>query len=193
MTDRLLFHNFHPPGEVRVFTVPVGSIRRMDGDALVYDVRIGDRVLRHYSFARRWFEVNCTLDLNGQFVTEPGPVDWCFNCDISTPHLVTGLNAYNVDLSLDVLVGPDGREHEVIDEDDFAVACSSGWLTPAEQAGARAGLADLLSIIQGEGMVAFLDGVCPFGNVGQTEHQPPMVRKPPAEVAQLWPGKRTWY
>jgi hypothetical protein len=180
------FYNLHAPDQVRLFHVPAGSIRRWDEEVLVYDVRVAaDRVLRHYSFYRRWFEVNCSLDLQGRFVIEPGPVEWSFNCDICTPLFTQGDAAYDFDLWLDVLVGPDGRTHAVIDEDDFAKAVRLGWCTPDEEAGARRGLADLLAVIEGEGLVPFLERYCRFGPVDGAPVQPRFERLPLAEVTPL--------
>lgn len=105
--DMVYHHDFHPPDEVRVFAVPAAAIRRWDDATLVYDVLLDGLVLRHYAFMDHWFAVNCTLDRRGQFVTELDPIDWCFNCDITTPLFSVGSNVYTVDLALDVLVGPD--------------------------------------------------------------------------------------
>src|SRR5215831_10437533 len=63
--DDFLFYNFHPPNEVRIFATPRAAVKRWDCSVLVFDARIGDGILRKYSFADRWFEVHCTFDLNG--------------------------------------------------------------------------------------------------------------------------------
>jgi hypothetical protein len=181
--------DFHPPDDVRVFAVPVDAIRRWDSIAFVLDVRIGELMLRHYAFAEHWFAVNCTLDLDGRFVVEHASFDFTFNCDIITPAFNIGRNVYGVDLALDVLVGPDGRTHRVIDEDDFEEACAQGWLTAEEQRGARQGLEDLLGIIDGEGLVPFLDRVVPFADV-RPRMLPPMVKRHPADVPILAPTTR---
>ncbi len=185
------FFNYHAPDTVRAFTVPAGSIRRWDDHAVVYDVRVGpDQILRHYSFPDRWFEVNCSMDLDGRFITEPGPVDWSFNCDICTPHFIMGDDLYNMDLWLDVLVAPDGRSFAVIDEDDFAVAVRMGWPAETERDGARAGMADLLGILRSEGLVSFLDRIAPFAPLPAFPQQPPMERLPIAQFPMLQPGER---
>lgn len=185
------FFNYHAPETVRIFTVPMRGVRRRDAGAVVYDVRIGaGRILRHYSFGQRWFEVNCTLDLAGSFVTEPGPIDWTFNCDICTPHFLIGADVYNMDLWLDVLVAPDGRQHMVIDEADFTEAVRLGQLTEAERQGALTGLSDLLGILQSEGLVNFLDRIYPFANAADCDHQPPMERRSVTEFPMLLPLER---
>ena len=58
--------DFHP-GEpfVRVFTLPLYGVLRLDGDAFVSESRISDVVLRHYAFASEWFKVNVTFDPAG--------------------------------------------------------------------------------------------------------------------------------
>lgn len=76
----LRYYNLHEPDDLRVFPVPLAALRRWDDQRLVYDVRHGDLVLRHYAFSHYWFEVNCVLDLSGAFVPEHGPIDWSFNC-----------------------------------------------------------------------------------------------------------------
>jgi hypothetical protein len=159
----------------------------------VHDVRIGDLALRHYAFTDRWFAVNCTLDLAGRFVTEPGPIDWCFNCDICTPLFSVGNNLYSVDLALDVLASPDGRTHVVVDEDNFALAAANGWLTAEEQAGARRGLEELLGIVEHTGLVTYLDQVFPFGPIAENAVAPPMARRALADVPLLRRDRRAAY
>ncbi len=155
------------------WTLP-GGVRRGDEEASVYDVLVGEnRVLRHYSFGNRWFEVNGSLDRSDRFVTEPGPIPWTFNCDISTPHFLSEADSFNLDLWIDVLVGPDGRTHAVLDEEDFALAVGQGRPTEIERAGAQQGLADLLQILRSEGQIRFLERICPFDTAGDAVPQPP--------------------
>ena len=180
--DMVYHHDFHPPDEVRVFAVPASAIRLRDDATLVYDVLIDDLVLRHYAFTDRWFAVNCTLDRRGRFVTETGLIDWCFNCDITTPLFGVGSNVYTVDLALDVLVGPDGHTHRVQDEDDFTCAVENRWLSVEEQVGARRGLEGLLRIIEGAGLVAYLERAFPFGAISDPVAPPPMTTLHAAEV-----------
>lgn len=143
----MLHHDdLHPPDEVRLFRIPDESVRLWTAEARVYEVGVDDRVLRHDAFYRHWFAVNCTLDLAGRFATEAGPISWCFNCDVCTPLLSEDASAYTVDLFLDVLVGPDGREHVVEDRAEFEDAARRGWITSNERAGAERGLAELLRI-----------------------------------------------
>jgi hypothetical protein len=52
MKDNFLFYNFHPPEEVRVFTTPKAAVKRWDSSVLVFDVRIGNGILRKYSFTK---------------------------------------------------------------------------------------------------------------------------------------------
>ncbi len=189
----LRHYDFHPPEDVRVFTTSVSGLRRSDEKAVVYDVPLDGLVLRHYAFYDRWFAVNCTLDARGRFVTEPGPIDWCFNCDITSPLFSVGKDLYSVDLFLDVLVGPDVRMHVTKDEDDLAHAIENGWLMAEEQAGARRGLEQLVEIMEGSGLVAFLEQVCPFQAMDDSTTPPPMTKLRLAEVPLLRSETRGTY
>lgn len=111
----------------------------------------------------------------------------------STPHFSVGANLYNVDLFLDVLVGSDGRQHVVQDEDDFAGAINSGWLAEAEQSGARSGLAELLDIVESAGLLTFLEGICPFDHMTDCDAPRPMIRRPLAGVRLLHQHTRYQY
>ncbi|HVC34524.1 MAG TPA: hypothetical protein VNL16_13515 [Chloroflexota bacterium] len=196
MSDTFQFHNLHSPDEVRVFTVPTQALRRWDEEALVYDVQVeSGLVLRHYALFSYWFEVNCTLGLDGSFVTEPWPIDWCFNCDVCTPFFAIGTDGYNVDLELDVLVAPDGRQHAVIDEDTFADAVQRGWITRAEQEGARRGLAGLIDLVETGKFLDFLGQTCPFDReiVSMAPPAGPRLRRSLADVPPLDPRLRGRY
>lgn len=186
------FKDLHLPEDLRVFTIPSRGVRRWDEEVFVYDVRVGpDAILRHYSFANRWFEVNCNLNLAGQFSTEPFEAfDWAFNCDICTPFFTRGADLVSVDLCLDVLVAADGRTNLVKDEADFARAIQQGWIDAVEAKGARRGLADLLAILQGDGLAAFLDSVYPFGPVEDAPPALPMARRPLVSEPLLQPDER---
>ncbi len=186
-------YDFHPPEEVRVFAAPMSGLRRWDEEVVVYDVSLDGLVLRHYAFYDRWFDVNCTLDSSGGFVPEPGLIEWCFNCDITSPLFSVGRDLYSVDLFLDVLVGPDGRTYVTKDEDDLAAAIENGWLVAEEETGARTGLEQLLEIIQGPGLVAFLEQVSPFTVMDVSMMPPPMTELRLADVPFLHPDIRTAY
>lgn len=192
--DALLFHNLHLPAEVRVFTVPHADIRRNDHEALVYDVCVGPgAVLRHYSWAHRWFEVNCTFSCGGDLVEADGPVRWAFNCDISTPHLIVGGAAYNVDLELDVLVSADAAQYAVTDRADFIDAVDRGWMDAEEARRAEQGLDELLAMIRNGSFRPFLESVCPFSTLQASATQPPAQRRPLDEVPLLQSaGRRAW-
>lgn len=171
----LRYHNLHLPDEVAVFSVPLSGIRRHDTEALVYDVRVGpNAILRHYAFYHHWFEVNVSFDANGSLVTEPGPVDWCFNCDVSMPLLLHAGDVYNADLCLDILVAPDGLAYAVKDEDEFDDAIKAGWIEASEVVGARRGLAELQDLLESCSFLDFLQSVCPWHNVTDAPLQPPL-------------------
>jgi hypothetical protein len=195
LTQDALFHNFHPPEEVRVFTAPLGSVKLWTPSAVVFDVRIGDAILRNYHFADRWFEVHCTFDLNGEPLAEPGPIDWAFNCDMVTPFVMRDNKVYNVDLALDVMVAPDGLNYLLTDEDDFAEDQAAGLFTRTEVIGARQGANELISIISSTGLRPFLEGILPFDSVFENQPQGPpgilSVEQVPlfslAERERVWP------
>ena len=184
--DALLFHNFHPPDDVRVFTVPRDGIQRLDSDALVYDVRVGpDSVLRHYSWSSRWFEVNCSFSLTGDLIEEDGVIRWAYNCDIATPHVLVDGNAYNMDLQLDVLVSRDGLRHMVKDREHLTRAVKFDWVDPVEAAAAEQGLAHLLYLIEHRRFRALLEETCPFSSLRTSAVQPCPEHKRLAEAPVL--------
>ncbi len=182
------------PDEVYRFLVPTAGIRRWDDAVLVYDVRLSDVAgLRHYAFYDRWFVVNVSLDRSGNLRTERGHgLDWCFNCDVTTPLFSTENDAvYSVDLELDVLAGPDGKTHVVKDEDKFAASVAAGYINENEENGARRGLADLRTLVNGEGLNAFLARLCPPpGDLSGLPLQPPVAFFSPADVPLLLPHAR---
>ncbi len=187
----LLFHNFHPPNDVRVFAVPREAIQRLDAVALVYDVRVRpDLVLRHYSWSEHWFDVNCSFSPRGDLVEEDGPIRWAFNCDISTPHALVKGDAYNMDLELDVLVGRDGVRHCVRDRESLTHACNSGWIDAAEAAGAERGLAELLTLLEQGHFRSFLEATCPFSTLRTSAVQRPPRHKALGQVPPLHPSAR---
>lgn len=192
--DMYYVHDLHVPADVRVFPVAARCIRRWDESTFVYDVIIGDIVLRHYAFAGRWFAINCTFDLTGRFVTECTEADfaWCFNCDICTPLFSIDRNLYSVDLCLDLLVAPDGR-YTVKDQDEFAHASSVGWFTEEEQRNATTGVEELVDIIRGVGLSLFLDNICSFDSVRDSHPALPMERKRFEDVPILLPEVRVGY
>jgi predicted RNA-binding protein associated with RNAse of E/G family len=168
------FYNLCLPDDVTCFLIPGEAIRRWDAEVQVYDVLVGsDLVLRHYAFYQRWFEINCTLDLHGNFVAEAGPIPWCFNIDICTPFFSKGNRGFNVDLCLDVLVAPDGDQYVIKDEGDFAHATRQHWITDKEHEGARAGLANILQIVTSGALLPLLREIYPFDVRGAALQLPP--------------------
>ena len=179
-TGDISFYNLAPPNRVRLSTIPGAAVKRWDDSVLVFDVRIGDGIVRTYSFTEHWFEVHCTFDLDGHLRPEPGPVNWAFDCDMCTPAIIRGNDVYNVDLKLDILVEPDGVTYALVDEDDFAEARSAGWLTDVEVLGARRGADELIGIILDVGLGA-LPGADPAVRLGS--------RKRPAGAASRTHGR----
>ena len=194
-TGDISFYNLAPPNRVRLSTIPGAAVKRWDDSVLVFDVRIGDGIVRTYSFTEHWFEVHCTFDLDGHLRPEPGPVNWAFDCDMCTPAIIRGNDVYIVDLKLDILVEPDGVTYALVDEDDFAEARSAGWLTDVEVLGARRGADELIGIIHDTGLVPFLEPILPFDSILDNAPQGPHRDLTTEDVPQfqldtrltLWP------
>jgi hypothetical protein len=188
-------YDFHPPDDVRRFEMPRSGVLQFDDDVFVAEVRYADVVLRHYAFADRWFKVNCTTDLDGGFVETGGGDDaspFAFNCDIATPMIRDGDAVYAVDLWLDMLVCADGRTHGCFDHHEFEAALSMGLLSAHEGAGAMAGRAELVELVESDRLVAFLAEICPFGATSPPA-APEMHRVGLGAVPILQPGVRpTW-
>jgi hypothetical protein len=188
--------DFHPPDDARLFRMPAEGVRRLDDEAFVAEVGYGDVIVRHYAFRDHWFKVNCTLDSAGRFIETTSPEDavppFAFNCDIATPMLRRDDAVFAVDLWLDVLVRCDGSSYGVYDEEDFEEATRRGWLSGREAASARAGLRELVGLIERRQLVRFLAAVHPFGPA-VVPAAPEMQEVRVSEVAALQPGARpTW-
>lgn len=173
-----------------MFTIPRHGVLRADPAGLVYEVRYGDVVVRHYAFADQWFKVNVTTDTAGALVEtrspEPGIPPFAVNCDIATPLVWHDGAAVAVDLFLDVLVRRDARTYQVRDVDEFEQAVRDGLVTPAEAAGARAGLAAFLWIVDDGRLLSYLDDIVPFGPAAATAPEAlPESVVPQSEVAHL--------
>jgi predicted RNA-binding protein associated with RNAse of E/G family len=184
------YYNLCLPDDVTLFLVPVEAIRRWDSEVQVYDVLVeSGLVLRHYAFYNHWFEVNCTLDTQGDFVAELGPIPWSFNIDVCTPFFSRVHRGFTVDLCLDVLVAPDGTQHILKDEDEFSDAIQRYWITDVEREGARTGLADILQIVTGGHLICFLSEICPFDV--QAVLQPPFEKPKLATISEFKQGDRS--
>ena len=159
--------DFHPDEpDVRLFTMPRRGVLRIEDRVFVAEVRYGDIVMRHYAFADRWFKINVTTDLEGNLVetgSEGGLRRFAFNCDIATPMHASGDAVYAVDLFLDVLVRRDASRCAAYDDEEFEEAIRRALISPAEAAGARHGLNELVALIERGDLLAFLAEVCPFG------------------------------
>ena len=159
--------DFHPDeDDVRVFIVGPGGVLRFDEQACVYAVRYGDTVLWHYAFARHWFKVNLTTDLDGQIVETGGGhpgASSAFNCDIATPMRHHRDALFAVDLFADVLVHADATSYRVGDLDEFGQARRAGLILPGEATGAERGLAELTGLVERGELLAFLSRAWPVG------------------------------
>lgn len=187
----LLDYDLRPPQDLRVFPVPQRGILRADDDVLVTEtVRDGD-VVRHYAFRHHWVKVHVRVDAHGQ-PSDPAAEGHAITCDIATPMRWEADAVYAVDLWLEVLVTAAGDSYVVVDEHDIDKAVEEQWLSEREAAAARHALDGLLAMIEGGGLLDFLDVAQPFA---------PPVDPPPAEIRHvplrqvplLQPGIRpTW-
>ncbi len=140
--DDITIHKLVPSGE-EVFRYQ-GRILRRTSEALVLEARFtredlpfhgilmaqGDRFIETY-YTNRWyniFEMHSHIDdhLTGWY------------CNISRPARICPHDVWFIDLALDLLVFPDGRQL-VLDEDEFAVLS----IDDAERKRARAALKEL--------------------------------------------------
>jgi predicted RNA-binding protein associated with RNAse of E/G family len=186
------FYNCHLPDEVRIFNIPTNNIRVCTDKVVVYEVPNDEMgiVLRHYSFFDKWYEINVSLDYNGDFFAESGIIDWTFNCDICTPCFSIDDDYYNVDLELDVLVGNNGQDYRVIDEEDFNLAIINGYISQEEKAGAKKGLDDLIEIIETGKLIDMLNDIYPFSKITDIEPEISMNKVDISKVPMLSPDTR---
>lgn len=169
-SEIIKFHNLHLPDEVRIFQIPKANIRVWDDKVMVYEVRFHDAAgdnltFRHYSFYDKWFEINLTLDKNSNLIDEQGPFNWSFNCDICSPCFNKGMNLYNLDLELDILVSNDAKKYLIIDEDDFENVICRGFISEYERIGARRGLEGLVELITSGNLTTHLESICSFNDL----------------------------
>jgi len=159
------FYNLHLPGEVRVSEFSGDCIRFHDDSTLIYDIAVHDLILRHFVFYNKWFDVHCFLAKDGSFEILPGPIECCFDCDISTPLFCLDNNFYNIDLEYDILVGRDGKTHRTKDEEEHITALANNWMTEFEHKGALEGLKELKIILSNQGLINFLNDIYPFQGI----------------------------
>jgi hypothetical protein len=144
--------DLHPDeATVRVFRTSARGVVRWNDQAVVTAARYGHGVvvLWHYAFADRWFKVNVTTDLDGHLVeTGDERLRFAFNCDVATPMRRVGRRVWSVDLFLDVLVRQDTASYAVTDVDQFEAMAAAGVLSDREVSGGRAGLAELIALVE---------------------------------------------
>ena len=187
------FYNLHFPSEVRVSEFSEDCIRLHNDTTLIYDISIHDLVLRHFVFYNKWFDVHCFLAKNGDFEILPGPIDCCFDCDISTPLFNLNNNFYTIDLEYDILVGLDGKTHRIKDEEEHLNAITNNWISKFEQEGARKGLNELKMILNNQGLVNFLDEIYSFQGITCPGESQRYYKKDIDEVSILKKKERQKY
>lgn len=188
----LIDHDFHPDEDsVRLFLTPPSGVLRLDDEVAVTQVTYDEVVLRHYAFSKHWFKVNVTTDKHGQLVeTGDEGQRFSFNCDISTPMERDGLNVFGVDLFIDLLVRRDVRSYYVGDEDEFEEMTERGLLSKTEATAARAGIVELVAMVESGRLLSWLNELMPFGPCSPPA-APPMERRP--VPPRMQPRRRsTW-
>ena len=95
----------------------------------------GDRFVEDY-YGDRWYNIYEIYD------RDDGAIK-CWYCNVSLPAEIDGGEIRFVDLALDLLVYPDGRQ-QVLDEDEFAAL----ELDAPTRAGALAALEDLQRLVR---------------------------------------------
>ncbi|MCJ7841399.1 DUF402 domain-containing protein [Lederbergia sp. NSJ-179] len=183
--NQLNIYNYHGSEDIRLFRVKKENVKLWDDKVLVYDVRDDDyhSILRHYSFYDKWFEINCTFDMKGNLLPENGPIERSFNCDMCSPCFSFENNVYNVDLELDVLVNPNGKDYIIIDEEDFKNEIKRNNITALEEKGALAGLSNLIEIINSGELINFLNDIYPFSDVTNCTSSLPMEKLTRNEIS----------
>ncbi len=176
--NQLKIYNYHGLEDIRLFRVKTENVKLWNEQVLVFDVRNDNynSILRNYSFYDKWFEINCTFDMKGNLLPENGPIEWSFNCDICSPCFSFENNIYNIDLELDVLVNPNGKDFIIIDEEDFKDEIKRNNITSFEEKGALAGLSNLIEIIKSGGLINFLNDIYPFVDVTNCTSSLPMEK-----------------
>jgi predicted RNA-binding protein associated with RNAse of E/G family len=159
-----------------VFRTPPPGILRLDDALAVTEVAYDAVVLRHYAFAKHWFKVNVTTDLDGALIeTGDETNQFAFNCDIATPMGREGNCIYAVDLFVDVLIRRDTSSFYVGDEDEFIDMAARNVLSRAERRAAIRGLSELVDAIETGRMWPWLNDLVPFGPCNPPA-APPMER-----------------
>jgi hypothetical protein len=159
-------HDFHPDEPtVRLFRTAGLGVLHLADEAAVTEARYGHAILRHYAFSDHWYKINVTTDADGSLI-ETGDEGrrFAFNCDIATPMERDGQSLFAVDLFIDVLVGKDPSSWVVVDEEEFDDKLGQALLSPAEARGARAGLGELVAVIERRELLPWLDSIVPFGS-----------------------------
>jgi hypothetical protein len=96
-------------------------------------------------------------------------------------------------LELDVLVGNDGHNFIVIDEDDFEKAVSQGLITENERDGAQKGLVGLTELIASGKLTEYLNGICSFTDIIGLSEPLPYKKLQLSDVPLLSELKRERY
>jgi hypothetical protein len=124
-------HQLHLPNDLRVFHYLTRPVYQ-GPEALVFDGRASlDAPIfaRSYLFRQRWLEIFLTFDhhLHLRADTEDS-FPFVFNCDLSTPYVVSDDHGYTIDLFVDVLVAADASTHQIRDRAAFDQAAQTNCI-----------------------------------------------------------------
>lgn len=197
-TASVLIYDVKLPDRIEPYEILAASIRRNDAVAFVCDVLMPADIqgiaLRHYSFPDRWWSADVSVDLEGAPLTGFGPDSgYAFDCDITTPHFAAFGALCNIDQKLDVFIRPDGREHIVVDQDDFDRAVAAGWIDDHDRREAERGLNELLDLIDRGGFVAFLENISPRCPVRDTAEVKILAHRSTTDLPVIdhWQARRS--
>ncbi len=155
----------HLPTEIRRFRYPDPPVTLTD-NAVVIDAVVRDPDPTYcslYLFRHRWLQVFVTFDKHMNLKPDAkDPFGFALNCDITTPHYLSGNALYTTDLFLDVCVKPDGKSFRVDDAKELAGAAGKGWIGKQWFQEAQRECDNLIETIQRGGMMDLLQSVLPL-------------------------------
>ncbi len=122
MSNHVIVHKLNPKGE-ETWSYPGEELRRTEHALLIaasfnrddipfheITLKRGDRFVEAYFFDR-WYNIDEIYDRDDGHLK-------AWYCNVTTPAKLAGVDISYIDLALDLLVYPDGRQ-QVLDEDEF--------------------------------------------------------------------------
>ena len=173
-------YQLHLPSEVRIFQHHFEPISVCPHAVVMDSVTINNGAstyCRGYYFLDRWLSVFVTFDEYLKLKPDSDHAfPFAFNCDITTPHYRDGDSIFTTDLYIDVLVADDGFTYQVEDMEDFQQAYARGLFGKGWYENARRELDWLISILNQQRFLDFLNQVTALPDSGSTNILPPMQR-----------------